>query len=105
MKRPEMYESLDEKELERLKELGLSGCKSASECYEIISQMRMRQLDQTKLMLSRIASSSDLFSEEMKLGIVRNDLGAFARAVGVLLFREGSRPATSLHNALAEKHN
>lgn len=85
-----MYESLDAKEIQRLNELGLSGCKSASECYEIISQMRMRLLDQTKMMLTRIASSSDLFPEEIKHGIKRNDLDAFARAVGLLLFQESA---------------
>ncbi|MDG6996464.1 MAG: hypothetical protein JRN52_11125 [Nitrososphaerota archaeon] len=88
MKRSSLYASLDEKERQRLKDLGLEECKSASACYDIISKMRMRHLDQTKMMLTRIAQSSDLFSEEIQRGIVQNNLEVFAKAVSMLLFEE-----------------
>lgn len=88
MKRSTTYAALRERERQRLRDLGLEGCETSSVCYEVISKMRMRSLDQTKMLLSRIANSSNLFPDEIRRGIMKNDLDVFARAVSMLLFEQ-----------------
>ncbi len=66
-----------------LQELGLKGCPGIKECEAIIDSFRMRQLDKLKMILSKLAGEGH-FSYEIREGIRKNDLSAFARAVLVL---------------------
>jgi hypothetical protein len=67
-----------------LEQLGLLKCKSSSECYEIISKLTMRSLDRLKVMLTKYRENSGLFTPELRIGIKKNDLQAFAQVIYTL---------------------
>ena len=74
----------DASDLLLFQELGLKECNVLDACEKIVESLRLRQLDKLKIVLSRIAKEDSVFSPELKEGIRKNDLRAFARAILML---------------------
>ena len=77
---------LSKKELELLEELGFRRRQSSErKRYLLSNKLRMRQLDQLKMMFSRMRfMENGLFPPRVKKGILQNDLDAYSEAVGIL---------------------
>ncbi len=85
---------LSKKDLQFLEELGFRRTQSPErKRYILDNKLRMRQLDQLKMMFFRMGfMENELFPPNVKNGILRNDLNAYSEAIHTLFMRlEGKK--------------
>ena len=82
----ETFGLLSTKDLELLKEMGFRRTLAREKKLDLLkNKLRMRQLDQLKMMFFRMDYlESQLFSEEVKKGIRHNDMNAYSDAIDAL---------------------
>ena len=87
---------IDKKDLELLKELGFRRSQTPERMRCVLdNKLRMRQLDQLKMMFFRMSfMDSELFSTNVKRGIMQNDLNAYSQAINIL-FAQSQRKKKS----------
>jgi len=80
---------LGKKDLKLLEELGFRKTQSPErKRYLLDNKLRMRQLDQLKMMFFRMDfMENDLFPPNVKKGILQNDLNAYSKAIHTLFSR------------------
>lgn len=74
------------KDLELLKEMGFRKTLAHERKMDLLNnKLRMRQLDQLKMMFFRMNfMQSELFQQDLKKRILRNDMSAYSEAIDIL---------------------
>jgi len=83
------------KDLKLLEEIGFRRTQTLKRRrYLLDNKLRMRQLDQLKMMFFRMGfMEGELFPHDVKMGILKNDMSAYSEAIHTLFVRseEGKR--------------